>query len=300
VLKAHIPSTQSLLAFEALARLQNCRKAGLELCLTTGAVSKQIQALETLLGLDLFTRSQQGMVLTVTGRDYLELIQPALARITEAGLMVTRQRAHSQLLNIQVPPSFADRWLLPRHADLTQSELGGKILFSTYPFSQPDPGFPFLYDAYVCIGRGDWSACRVAYICGRELVLVASPRLLARMPPISTAADLAGFPILEHSELPLLWVHALANLGLKPDQLSHTTPFDFYSVLIRSTTVGLGLALLPRCFIPGELQSGELVPVLDYRQKDQYGYYFVYRKGQRNEGLVRQLGKWLNSHRTDD
>jgi LysR family transcriptional regulator, glycine cleavage system transcriptional activator len=297
---AQIPSIQSLLAFEALARLQNCRMAGQELCLTTGAVSKQLQSLEAILGLDLFTRSKQGMTLTSAGRDYLELIQPALAKIVEAGMRVTRQQARTQLLHIQVPPSFADRWLLPRYSSLTQSELNGKVLFSTYPFSQPDLSFPHMYDAYICIGKGEWPSCRVDYICGQELMLVASPRLLARIRPVAGPADLIGFPILEHSELPLVWPHVLAHFDLQPDQVIHMTPFDFYSVLIRSATVGLGLALLPRCFIPGELASGELVPVLDYRQMDRYGYHFVYLKGRRNEELIRQFRNWLIGQRTDD
>ena len=293
LLKAQIPSTQSLLAFEAVARHGFVSKAAEELCLTTGAVSKQLRALEETLGLELFTRGKHGLVLTESGQSYLEHVRPALAKLAEAGILVTRAKARSQLLHIQVPPSFADRWLLPRYSDLTQAGLAGKVMFSTYPFMAPDTTFPYVYDAYVCIGEGAWPGCTGEYICGRELSLVASPKLLERMPPVRTPADLAGFPILEHSELPLVWTHALEQLGLAPDQVTRLSPFDFYSVLIRSATVGLGLALIPTCFIPVELEAGELVQLLSHHQDEGYGYYFVYLDSRRNDPLLKKFRKWL-------
>ena len=91
--KAEIPSTQSLLAFETVARHHFCNKAAEELCLTTGAVSKQVRALEDTLGLALFTRGKHGLALTQAGQNYLELIRPALAKLVEAGIVVTRAKA---------------------------------------------------------------------------------------------------------------------------------------------------------------------------------------------------------------
>jgi DNA-binding transcriptional LysR family regulator len=295
LLKAKLPSTQSLLAFEAVARHQFCSKAAEELCLTTGAVSKQIRALEETLGLELFARGKHGLALTEAGQNYLENIKPALAKLAEAGLQVTRASARSQLLHLEVPPSFADRWLLPRFADLARADLSGKVMISTYPFMQPDQTFPYRYDAYVCIGEGSWPGCVEEYICGREMMLVASPRLLDRLPPIQAPGDIAGYPILEHSELPLVWVHALERLGLDLDCVTHMSPFDFYSVLIRSATVGVGLAIIPACFISAELAAGELVPVLDYRQDDRYGYFLVFLESRRDDPLLRTFRAWLKA-----
>lgn len=291
--KAQIPSTQSLLAFEAVARHHFCNKAAEELCLTTGAVSKQIRSLEETLGLELFTRGKHGLELTKAGQNYLEHIRPALAKLAEAGIVVTRAKARAQLLHIEVPPSFADRWLLPQYSELADAGLANKVMFSTYPFLEPEQPFSYLYDAYVCIGERESPGCVVEYICGRELMLVASPRLLERMPPVHGPADLAGFPILEHSELPQVWEHALEQFGLRPGQMVHMSPFDFYSVLIRSANVGLGLAMIPTCFIPAELASGELVPVLEHRQDERCGYFFVYLESRRNDPLLRKFLKWL-------
>ena len=293
LLKAQIPSTQSLVAFEAVARHHFCNKAAEELCLTTGAVSKQVRALEDTLGLELFTRGKHGLTLTQAGQNYLEHVRPALAKLAEAGIVVTRAKARAQLLHIEVPPSFADRWLLPRYAELADAGLASKVMFSTYPFLEPEQPFSYLYDAYVCIGEREWPGCVAEYICGRELMLVASPRLLQRMPPVRSPADLAGFPILEHSELPQVWEHALEQFGLRPEQMVHMSPFDFYSVLIRSASVGLGLAMMPTCFISAELAAGELAPVLDHRQDERYGYFFVYLESRRNDPLLRQFRRWL-------
>ena len=101
------------------------------------------------------------------------------------------------------------------------------------------------------------------------------------------------FPHLEHSELPQVWEHALEQFGLRPEQMVHMSPFDFYSVLIRSASVGLGLAMIPTCFIPAELASGDLAPVLDHRQDECYGYFFVYLESRRNDPLLRKFLRWL-------
>ena len=48
---------------------------------TQGAVSHQVKALETELGLKLFTRERQRLVITEQGREYLSVLRDAFDRI---------------------------------------------------------------------------------------------------------------------------------------------------------------------------------------------------------------------------
>src|ERR1700704_1544987 len=76
-----LPSLNALKAFEAAARHESFTKAADELSVTQGAVSHQVKALEVELGLRLFNRERQRLVITGAGRAYLEVVRDALDRI---------------------------------------------------------------------------------------------------------------------------------------------------------------------------------------------------------------------------
>ena len=278
----------------------NCAHAAQELCLTTSAVSKQLQSLENCLGVELFARGKFGLTLTEAGQIYLACTRAALSKLTEGGVKVARQKRQSETLQVQVLPTFAERWLLPRYSELSDSNLTGKVQFSIYPMVQLDETFPYMYDAYICFGEGEWAGCKADYLCGKELVLVASKALLDRKPPIQSAADLATFTLIEHSEVPTAWPKAFEALKIKPESVDHIIKWDFYSVLIRGVCVGLGLALIPRCFIVEQLQSGELVQVLDYSQQNPFGYYLVFTEENKNNKLLTKFRSWLMNMLTEE
>jgi len=64
-----LPPLNAVKAFEAAARSESVTKAATELHVTQGAVSQQIKTLEATLGVKLFSREQQRLVLTDMGRD---------------------------------------------------------------------------------------------------------------------------------------------------------------------------------------------------------------------------------------
>jgi LysR family glycine cleavage system transcriptional activator len=82
-----LPSLNGLRAFEAAARHMSFKHAADELCVTAGAVSQHVKALETALGVKLFRRSARAIALTTEGRQYLPSIRTAfevIAKATEA------------------------------------------------------------------------------------------------------------------------------------------------------------------------------------------------------------------------
>jgi DNA-binding transcriptional LysR family regulator len=299
-----IPSTQALKVFEASARLLNITHAAEELCLTPSAVSKQLQSLEESVGVALFMRGKQGLRLTDAGQVYLDCIKPAMNKLAEAMVKISRQISRDRELQVRVLPSFADRWLIPRYPEFTRAHPEARIRFNTS--INPDEIFPFTYDAYVALGEGSWPGCVADYLCGSQLDLVASPKLLATQPPIRAAGDLARFTLLEHTDIPLVWAKAFEDLGLKPGGGIRIDPWDFYSVIIRCACAGLGIALLPRCFIAQELGAGDLVRILDYSQRSTFGYYFLVSRTHQDDPAISRFRNWLlarrgeGEDRTDD
>jgi LysR family glycine cleavage system transcriptional activator len=106
VLRRSIPQLNALRSFEAAARHQSFTRAADELCVTQGAVSHQVKALEAALGLKLFNRERQGLVITEAGHDYLAVVRDAFDRIA-LGTDRLLQRLHSGVITVSTSPDFA-------------------------------------------------------------------------------------------------------------------------------------------------------------------------------------------------
>lgn len=79
-----LPPLNGLRAFEAAARHRSFKRAADELCVTPGAVSQHVKALETALGIKLFHRSARAITLSSEGCQYLPSIRTAFEVIAKA------------------------------------------------------------------------------------------------------------------------------------------------------------------------------------------------------------------------
>jgi LysR family glycine cleavage system transcriptional activator len=101
-----LPPLNGLRAFETAARHMSFKRAADELCVTPGAVSQHVKALETALGLKLFRRSARAITLTEDGKKYLPSIRTAfevIAKATEATAPGLRKRK----LRLGITPALA-------------------------------------------------------------------------------------------------------------------------------------------------------------------------------------------------
>ena len=102
-----------LKVFEAAARSESFTRAAEELCVTQGAVSHQVKALEATFGFKLFNRERQRWCMTEAGREYLAVVRDALDRIA-VGTDRLVQRQNSGVLTVSTSPDFAAKWLVYR------------------------------------------------------------------------------------------------------------------------------------------------------------------------------------------
>ena len=110
-----LPPLNAVKAFEAAARSKSFTRAAEELFVTPGAVSQQVKALETELGLKLFNRERQRLVITEAGREYLAVVRDALDQIALGTERLTQEQ-RSGVLTVSVSPDFAAKWLVGRPA----------------------------------------------------------------------------------------------------------------------------------------------------------------------------------------
>src|SRR2546423_7836403 len=106
-----LPPLNALKAFEAAARHESFTRAAEELCVTQGAVSHQVKALEAELAVKLFNRERQRLIITEAGKDYLTVVRDALDRIA-IGTERLLQRQNAGVLTVSTLPDFAAKWLV--------------------------------------------------------------------------------------------------------------------------------------------------------------------------------------------
>src|SRR5262252_8279753 len=197
VLRRALPQLNALRSFEAAARHQSFTRAADELCVTQGAVSHQVKALEATLGLKLFNREHQRLALTEPGRDYLAVVRDALDRIA-LGTERLVQRQTSGVLTLSTSPDFAAKWLVYRLGRFAESHPEIDLRVSaTAPhvdFARED------VDLAVRHGDGKWPGLDIVRLCSERLFPICSPKLVSGRNRIKTAADLLNFPLLHMND----------------------------------------------------------------------------------------------------
>src|SRR5712691_6116018 len=179
-----LPPLNALKALEAAARSESFTRAAEELCVTQGAVSHQVKSLEDTLGIKLFNRERQRLVITDAGREYLDVIRDALDRIA-AGTERVLQRQNSGVLTVSTSPDFAAKWLVYRLGRFAESHPEIDLRISaTAPqvdFARED------VDVAVRHGDGNWNHLEAVRLCSERLFPVCSPKLVAGRNRIMTA-----------------------------------------------------------------------------------------------------------------
>ena len=104
---------QSLLAFEATARLGVLSRAADELALTQSAISHQIQNLEDWVGQPLFRRIGRGVQLTAAGELFSKTVDSTLKVLWDGRERIEPYRNMDSVLLV-CPAEFAAGWILPR------------------------------------------------------------------------------------------------------------------------------------------------------------------------------------------
>jgi LysR family glycine cleavage system transcriptional activator len=110
-----LPKISVIQSFKVAAELGSLAKAAAQLALTPAAVSQQIRQLEEQLGSALFLRTQSGVMLTETGKEYLRYVTEAFD-ILHLGQQNIRHAASAPRLTVYALPALASKWLLPQLA----------------------------------------------------------------------------------------------------------------------------------------------------------------------------------------
>ncbi|MCL2915758.1 LysR substrate-binding domain-containing protein [Shewanella corallii] len=266
---ASLPPLNAVVAFEAAARLSSISLAANELYVTHGAISKQIKALESFLGCELFIREHRKITLTREGSQYLPHVQSALQTLNVATADLKQHNARSGNLSINVLPSLSIQWLIPR---LEEFRSRNPRLFVDLSIGDFEVDFRRQhYDIAIRSGINPPEDCRHIKLMDEEMCLVCAPALAQEL---HTLDDLNRVTLLKHTSRPSNWRDWAKQAGVKLTVEEKFGVEHFY-MLAQAVASGMGVALIPRFFIEPQLADGSLVIPFDIPYHSQYSYYLL-------------------------
>jgi LysR family glycine cleavage system transcriptional activator len=286
-----LPSLAALRTFEAAARHLSFTKAAAELNLTQSAVSRHVRGMEEYLGVLLFERVRQRIVLTDAGHTYARDIRVSLEQMQLATVNLVAHQGKGGILRLATPPAFCMKWLIPRLDRF--SHCHPNILVDLVTRSTPFNFDLESLDAAIHYGNNDWPGVLFDRLVGEEMVPVCAPSYLERQPPLNEANDLQHHVLLQPTRRPNTWRDWLEANNVHSINAWAGLRFEHFYMIIQAAIAGLGVALLPRLLISDDLISRRLIIPFDGSFISRDAYCLAYPAAKRNDQKVELFRQWL-------
>jgi LysR family transcriptional regulator, glycine cleavage system transcriptional activator len=286
-----LPGLGALRAFEVLARTGTLAKAADELCVTPSAVGHQVRALEAWLGTRLFEADGRQRVLTPEGVRLAGDITKAFDQL-EFACRAAAQPA-GQELHVNVTPTFAIRWLVPRlgrfHA--RHPDIAVHIETSARPIDLTRENM----HAALRFGKPPWPGLSAELMFMEDVFPVCHPGLLAGSKRLSKPEDLRHHTLLHSLYRRDDWARWLEAAGVERSIVDPTQglTFDLTTMAIDAAENGLGVAITREAQVSAVVEGGRLIAPFrrDFLRGE--GCYFLARPALWNEPYVASFRQWL-------
>jgi len=286
-----LPPLNALRAFEAAARLQSYTAAAHELGVTQGAISRQIQVLESWLACKLFVRNRQGVQATATAR---ELCAQATVWFDQIEHVTRRIKAppSSRQLRVKLPPTFAIQWLMPRLARF--HALHPEIEVQITTSHQRTDWHTEDVDVSIRSESDDAVGPQAIRLFPETLIPVCAPSLLRTGPKIRSARDLLRHDLLCSTNRPDDWPQWFAAAGVDNPRLQAGLQFENAALAYQAAANGLGVMIALEPFVADALHEGRLTCPLKQTVQLPRGYYVTHSPLRQPSTVVRHFKDWLS------
>lgn len=276
------PSMSLLTAFESAARHLSFTRAAEELFLTQSAVSRQVQALEELINVDLFHRSGRKIRLTDAGAMYASEIGASLERIRVATQRASSYRTGGSSLHIAILPAVATKWLIPRLPSFNTAhpQIHVNVHSRIGQFDMEEAGM----DAAISNSAdGHWPNALAEKLWREELVPIISPEL-ARQAPMDGPSAICQYQLLHVAARPNVWKDWFNDHDIPVNRMKLGPTFELSYHMVQAVAAGMGVGLIGRFLVEDDLRSGNIViagppDMLPYRGLSYYLFTPRHRAG---------------------
>ncbi|WP_309642890.1 LysR substrate-binding domain-containing protein [Phenylobacterium sp.] len=254
--KRSLPPLTALRAFEAFARRGRMTLAADELCVTHGAVSRQIRSLEEAVGLDLTEGPRHRLKLTEAGERLAATLSGAFDQV-ERTLTDIRSAAHEEL-HLSCVGTLAIRWLIPRLPAFHARHPGVRVKvtesYAPVDFARER------FDAAIRVNE-------TAPIAGAHAVAflenftgpVTAPHLVGGGP-----TGLEGLTRLTTGTRQTAWIEWENHSGITLPRAPEVQEFEHVFYVLEAAAAGMGVGLSPWIYVAGDIAAGRLAAPLGF------------------------------------
>ena len=290
---------QAMTVFVAVADLRGFAPAARKLSLSPSVVTRQVAALEELLGTRLLQRTTRTVALTAAGARYLERARRIVADLAEAEANAQAERTtpsgHFALAAPQVFGRLHVAPLLGRYLE-QHPAVTAELVLGDRAVNLIDEGF----DAAVRIGALSDSAVVARTVGATRRVLVGSPRYLAHAKSPRRPGALATHRLIHFSGVSPTPEWRFTRRGVE-QRVAFTPAFTTNSadVAIAQAERGGGLALVLGYQVQAAVKAGRLQVVLEQYEPPALPIHVLYpstrllsAKVRAFVDLVARVGDW--------
>jgi LysR family glycine cleavage system transcriptional activator len=296
---AMMPPLNALKAFEVAARHLNFTRAADELCVTQGAVSRHVMALEDRLGVKLFVRDRRRLRLTQEGEDYADAVRRAFRIITENTAALVARR-NTDVVQIAATPTFSVRWLMPRLASFYARHPRTEVMvrvsnnaagLTDFADTNVDLGIEYVEDGSPLPGEGYSRAT----LFKERTSIVCHPQLVSGLAPPRDLSDILGYVLLTSIRRPRDWDFFLDASGIGSVEHDREIHLGNSTLVYQGVRDGLGLAVVPLRFVEDDLRLGNLIRPFDLDHATGHSYVITVAPDRSRRAPVQAFRDWILS-----
>ncbi len=283
----------ALRAFEAAGQHLSFTAAANSLTVAQSAVSRHVIVLEKFLGVTLFDRRPQQLVLTEAGRHLLPVVTKSFDRIDQAlGEIVAERGTPKPVLRIALPPTFAYQLAIPILRDFRAEHPGLSLEIVSKPAGESEGDV----DIAIIYSEPRVTDNILDLLWMERLTILCSPAV-----PRLEGSDPAGF-VAAHDLLHVklddrprhyMWELFTRSIGRPDLPVGRGLVFDTAQLAAQYALSGDGLALVDPLLFREELASGRLVQPFELRLDNGYGYYLTTSPEDLDNEAVALFRSWL-------
>ncbi len=288
---AQLPPLNSLKAFDAVVRHGSISGAARVLFVSQSSISRHIAKLEDFLGSKLLHRGKQGATTTKEGQVFFDQISHSLNGILDATVNIKAIQSGLNIVRISSLSSFSLKWLVPK-LSIFQSIHPDIILDISIADECPD--FEYSQKDCAIVSRTHHLIDKdTDELFEEELIVVASPSILEKLPP-EEPHSLEALPLIHTTSRPELWQdwNEQHQLFKNNKAIIGLTFQDFY-ISIAACVAGSGIGLVPSFLVKQEIENKTLIQPLNESLKSGRHYGIVISPSRKKNDAVIALRNWL-------
>ena len=285
----------ALRAFEAAGQHLSFTAAANSLTVAQSAVSRHVIVLENFLGVSLFERRPQQLVLTEAG-SIPPVVSKSFDRIDQALGEVIKERGRpKRVLKVALPTSFAHRLAISILRDFRSENAGISLEIVSKPTTGPEVDGDI--DIAIVYSEPRVTDAIHDLLWMVRSTLLCSPKLLegidASDPARLIAAERPPAPQDRWAAAPLFWEMFVRSIGRPDIAVDRGLVFDTQQLAAQYAMMGDGLALLDPLLFHEEIKAGRLVRPFDLWLDEGYGYYLTTHPEDLSNEAVALFRSWL-------